>query len=173
MLWQKLHELLFQQQDIATGLGPGRPNSCVMQQVVAAQGHHAGGIHFLGVPAGCRTAPHGLVCTEICAAVLVYLLLAAGICGPGHNLVSCIIGSPIPMICRARVESEVESAFRESLEQNCYHERARRDNLLRWGRKEQAKNLPTPRQVLAQDLNFQLCGLPVKSSVCLFACAGD
>lgn len=55
---------------------------------------------------------------------------------------------PSPMMCRARVESEVETAFRESLEQNCYHERARRDNLLRWGRKEQAKNLPTPRQVL-------------------------
>ena len=75
-------------------------------------------------------------------------------------------------MCRARVESEVETAFRESLEQNCYHERARRDNLLRWGRKEQAKNLPTPRQVLTRELTVVACTLPVNSSVCLFTCAG-
>ena len=83
-----------------------------------------------------------------------------------------LASSGLFMMCRAQVESEVETAFRESLEQNCYHERARRDNLLRWGRKEQAKNLPTPRQVLARDSTVASCMLPVKSVVCLITCAG-
>jgi len=47
-------------------------------------------------------------------------------------------------VCRARVEKEVETLYRQRLEHNCYVERSNQQKLYNWGQRERAKNYPLP-----------------------------
>lgn len=48
------------------------------------------------------------------------------------------------VVCRFRVESEVERTYVERLQQVCYRERLHQQQLFRWGQRDKARSMELP-----------------------------